>query len=192
MLCQLPPSATIRTSWFNLHAWQSFSTTSLPVLFGLPLGLGLSTSYSMHFFTQSSPSFRNTCPYHRSLFCCNANVLSSIPNLSLSSILGNLSFSWTPHIHLTILISARWSATSFLAGQISLPCNILLRTQLLYNLPLIINDTSLLVSIAWTYSNQFGFWPPQLHQHLHPHSACHLINKTYPLTTTLRWPQYPH
>jgi len=45
-----------------------------------------------------------------------------------------------PHIHLTILISARWSATSmsFLMGQISLPCNILLCTQLLYNLPLTI------------------------------------------------------
>ena len=27
---------------------------------------------------------------------------------------------------------------------------------------------------AWTYSNQFEFWPRQLHQHLHPHSACHL------------------
>ena len=54
-----------------LHAWQSFSTTSLQVLFGLPLGLGPSTSYSMHFFTQSSSSFRSTCPYQRSLFCCN-------------------------------------------------------------------------------------------------------------------------
>jgi len=35
---------------------------------------------------------------------------------------------------------------SFLTGQVSLPCNMLLRTQLLYNLPLIINDTSLFVS----------------------------------------------
>jgi len=38
----------------------------LQVLFGLPLGLGPSTSYSMHFFTQSSSSFRSTCPYQRS------------------------------------------------------------------------------------------------------------------------------
>ena len=60
-----------------------------------------STSYSMHFFTQS-PSFQNTCPYHRSLFCCNTNVMmSSIPNLSLSSLLGNLSFSLTPYRHLS-------------------------------------------------------------------------------------------
>ena len=51
-------------------------------------------------------------------------------------------------LHLTILISALWNATSFsfLTGQVSLPCNILLHTQLLYNLPLTVNDMSLLVS----------------------------------------------
>jgi len=30
--------------------------------------------------------------------------------------------------------------------------------------------------------HQFKLWPPQLHQHLQPHSTCHLNNKTYPLT----------
>ena len=51
---------SIASSLFNLCAWQSSSTTSLQVLFGLPLGLGSSTgtSYSIHFFTQSS-SFHN-------------------------------------------------------------------------------------------------------------------------------------
>ena len=44
------------------------------VLFGLPLGLGPCTSYTMHFFTQSS-SFHNTCPYHCSLFCCNTRIM---------------------------------------------------------------------------------------------------------------------
>ena len=88
----------IASSLFNLHAWQSFSTTSVQVLFGLHLGLGPSTSYSMHFFTQSSSSFHNACPYHRSPFCCNTNVMSSIPNLSLSSLLENLYFSLTLHI----------------------------------------------------------------------------------------------
>ena len=38
----------------------------------------------------SSPNhhhfFRSTCPYQRSLFCCNTNVMSSIPSLSLSSL----------------------------------------------------------------------------------------------------------
>ena len=58
---------------------------------------------------------------------------------------------------MTILISARWSATtfSFLRGQVSLPWNMLLRTQLLYNLPLIIKDTSLLVSSGTSCLNLF-------------------------------------
>ena len=90
---------SIASSLFKLHAWQSFCTTSLYVLFGLPL----------------------------------------------NSLLGTLSFTLTLHIH---LISARGSATSFsfLTGQVSLPCSILLRTQLLYSLPFLINDISLLVS----------------------------------------------
>ena len=118
------------SSVFSLWPRQSSLTTSLQVLFGLPLGPGPSISYSIHFFTQSSSSLRSTCPYQRSLFCCNTNAMSSIPSLSLSSLLGNLSFSLVPHIHLTILITARWSATtfSFLTGHVSLPCNMLLRT----------------------------------------------------------------
>ena len=91
------------SSLFSLRAWQSSRTTSLEVLFGLPLGLEPSTSYPMHFFTQSSSSFRSTCPYQRSLFCCNINAMSSTPSLSLSSLLGSLSFILTPHIHLAIL-----------------------------------------------------------------------------------------
>ena len=98
---------SIASSLFKLHAWQSFCTTSFHVLFGLPLGLESSTSYSIHFFTQSVSSFRSTCPYHRNLFCCSINIISSIPSLSLNSLLGTLSFTLTLHIHLTILISAR-------------------------------------------------------------------------------------
>jgi len=57
----------------------------------------------------------------------------------------------------TILISARWSVTSFsfLTGQVSLPCSILHRTQLLYSLPLLINDISLLVSNGTNCLNLF-------------------------------------
>ena len=87
---------SIASSLFSLRAWQSFSTTFLHVPFGHPFGLGPSTSYSMHFFTQSSSSFCSTCPYHRSLFCCNASAVSSIPNLSLSS-------HTHTHTHLTAL-----------------------------------------------------------------------------------------
>jgi len=67
-----------------------FCTTSLHVLFGLLLGLEPSTSYSIHFFTQTVSSFRNTCPYHRNLFCCSIIIISSISNLSLNSSLGTL------------------------------------------------------------------------------------------------------
>jgi len=42
---------SIATSLFKLRAWQSFCTTSFHVVFGLPLGLEPSTSYSIHFFT---------------------------------------------------------------------------------------------------------------------------------------------
>ena len=59
---------SMASSLFNPHAWQSFSTIFLQVFFGLPLGLAPSTSYSIHFFTQSLSSFHNTCPYHCSLF----------------------------------------------------------------------------------------------------------------------------
>ena len=98
---------SIAFSLFKLRAWQSFCTTSFHDLFGLPLGLEPSTSYSIHFFTQSVSSFRSTCPYHHNLFCCSINIISSIPSLSLNSLLGTLSFTLTLHIHLTILISAR-------------------------------------------------------------------------------------
>jgi len=59
---------SIASSLFNIRAWRSFCTSSVQVLFGLPLALEPSTSYSIHFFTQSVSSFRSTCPYHRSLF----------------------------------------------------------------------------------------------------------------------------
>jgi len=64
-------------------AWQSFSTTSLQVLFGLFLGLE-PTSYSIHFSSQSLSSFHNTCPHHHNLFYCRTKIMSSIRNLFLS------------------------------------------------------------------------------------------------------------
>ena len=73
-ICFLRQLQPIATSLFNLHAWQSFSTTSLQVLFGLPLGLAPSTSYSIHFFTQWLSSFCNTCPYQCNLFCCSTQI----------------------------------------------------------------------------------------------------------------------
>jgi len=63
---------SIASSLFSLRGRQSSLTTSLQVLFGLPLGLGPSTSYSMH-FSPSHHLFRCTCPYQCSLFCCNTS-----------------------------------------------------------------------------------------------------------------------
>jgi len=160
ILYQLTPFTTIHSILF-------IQFTCLTVLFDnlspAPLWSSCWSYTILHTPCISSPSHHHlfavgpTCPYRSSLFCCNTNATSSIPNLSLSSLLGNLSFSLMPHIHLTILISAHWSAItfSFLVGQISLPCNMLLRTELLYNLPLIINDTSLLVSTGTNCLNLF-------------------------------------
>jgi len=121
---------------------------------------GTPTSYSIHFFFQSLSCVQSTCPYHWNLFCCSIEIMSSDPSLSLNRLFGTLPFSLTPHIHLTILISAYWCATSFsfLMGQVWVPGNILLRTQLLYNLPLTINYWKAMVPTAWIYSIQFKFW----------------------------------
>ena len=93
------------SSLFSLRARQSSRTTSFQVLFGLPLGLEPSTSYSMHFFTNHHLFAAHA---HTNAACSAAiSMLSSTRSLSLSSLLGSLSFSLVPHIHLTILISAR-------------------------------------------------------------------------------------
>ena len=63
------------------------------------------TLYSIPFFTQSLSSFHSICQYHRNLFCCSTEVMSSNPSVSLHSLLRTLSCSLTLHIHLTILIS---------------------------------------------------------------------------------------
>ena len=132
ILYQLPPSTTIDSFLFvQLTCLTVLFHTSVQVLFGFLLPW----NPLLHTLCISSPShhlFCNTFPYRRSLFCCNTSVMSSICNLFFSCLLGNLSFTLMLHIHLTILISARWSATtfSFLTGQVSLSCNMLLHTQL--------------------------------------------------------------
>jgi len=97
----LPLQSTHLTILF--HNLPPFSKSSLVYLC---LGLAPSTSYTIHFFTQSFSSFRNTCPYHRSMFCCSTEIMSSNPSYSLYPLLRILSCSFTPHIHLTIFISA--------------------------------------------------------------------------------------
>ena len=106
-ICFIHLLRSMASSLFNPRTCQCFSTISLQVFFGLPLvGLAPSTLYSIHFFTQLLSYFRNTCPYHRNLFCCNTEIMSSNTSLTLNPLLGILSCSFTPHIHLTFLISA--------------------------------------------------------------------------------------
>ena len=86
---------SIASSLFNLHAFMLdnlFLHNSLQVLFGLPLGLQPSTSYSIHFFTQSVSSFCNTCPYHCSLFCGTFMFYLNITHPSDHSHLCSLKF----------------------------------------------------------------------------------------------------
>jgi len=83
----LLPSLTIHNIFlFNLCAWQCFSRICLQVFFGLPLGLAPPTSYSI----QSLSSFRSICPYHRNVFCCSTEIMSSNPSLSLNPLLRKL------------------------------------------------------------------------------------------------------
>jgi len=60
-------------------------------------------------------------------------------------------------------------------------------TQLLYNLPLTINDISLaIIPNGWICTIQFKFWPPQLYQHLQLHSLHFCITIYHsPLIKTL-------
>ena len=70
--------------------------------------------FILHTFLHLSLSFLcSTCPYHHNLFCCSSEITSSNPSLSLNSLLGTLSFTLMPHIHLTILISACATSLSY-------------------------------------------------------------------------------
>ena len=115
---------------------------------------------SLHTSYISSPSHCLFAIHAHTITTCSVVVprLCRVILVSLHS-LGTLSFTLMSHIHLTILFSACWSATSFsfLTGQVSLPCNILPRTQLLYSLSLIIYDilVSLLVSSGTNCLNLF-------------------------------------
>jgi len=110
---------------FSICEFDSLSAQPVQVIFSLPLGLELCTSYSIHFFTQTLSAFCDTSPYHRNPFCCSTEIMSSIPSFSLNPLLKTLSFSLMSYIQIIILISARWSGTSFslIIGQISLPCH---------------------------------------------------------------------
>jgi len=83
---------SIASSSFKLHAWQSYSSTSLQILFGLHLGLGHSISYSIHFFTHQYLLLATHahCPHHHDLFCYSTeNRIHKIKDKERSLIYAN-------------------------------------------------------------------------------------------------------
>ena len=97
VICFLHLLQFMASSLFNLRAWQSLCTISVPSFLDLPLGLAPSTSYNhcllfaAHTHTIATRFAVVLRLYHPILVC-------------LSTLLGT--FILMPHIHLTILISA--------------------------------------------------------------------------------------
>ena len=106
LICLLHLLRSMASSLFNPRALRSFSTMSLQVFFSLPLGL----APPLHTLQISSPNHNLITAHAHTIATCFALVprlcMSSNPSLSLNSLLGTLSCSFMPHIHLTILISA--------------------------------------------------------------------------------------
>ena len=134
----------------------SLSTAFTHVILGLPTPLLPSITISILLLTQSSLSFLSTWPIHLNLLRLITSSISLIPRLFLSSALVFLSLSDTPHIHLTILISALLSLAtcSVFAAKVSLP--IVLHTHATYTL---LNATFLFVN---TPDNSLNFFQPLL------------------------------
>ena len=134
----------------------SFLTQSNEVFYGRPLCPIPLTSHIIQRLTQSLSSFRSTCPNHFNLLCLIIKLTGSNPKSFLSSSLFFLSFSLTPHIHLIILISVRFSfnTCSTFIGQVSLPCIRQLLTQVAYTLPFSFNENPFAVRIG-KYSQNF-------------------------------------
>jgi len=88
--CILPLQFTCLTVFFhNLSPPSLIWSTSWPG----------TLNFILHTFLHPLSSFHSTCPYHRNLFCCITQIMSS--NLSLNRLLRSLACSLTPHIHLT-------------------------------------------------------------------------------------------
>ena len=80
-------------------------THSLQVFLPLPAHLTSATNTFLQADTQSSPLLRSTCPNHLNLQCLTTSATLSTPKRLYKSTLRFLSFSDTPHIHLTIIRS---------------------------------------------------------------------------------------
>ena len=145
LICFISLLRSMTSSLFSPHAWQSFSTISkFSLVYLLTWHPPLHTPYI------SSPGHCLLFTTHaHTIATCFAVVprLSSNPSLSLYPLLGILSCSFVPYIRLTIIISARWSATSFsfLMGQVSFHATYYFAHNRCTNLPLTFSEISLLI-----------------------------------------------
>ena len=129
-------------------AFMSLLTQLLHVFLGAPLSTTPITFILVHFFTQLFSSFRSTCPNHLNLPLCILFSTHSMPKRFKSSSLRFLSFKDTPHILLTIILSAllNLARSSAFIAQVSLPYTNTLCTQASYIFPFSFKETPLFVS----------------------------------------------
>ena len=153
------------------HTFKSCFTHSSQVFFGRPGPFLPGTGLDLSLFI--SPLERMTCPNHLSRRSRTKMARSHIPSLACSSSIDGSSDGLTPQIQRNIARSlrhSRWSAAEVM-GQVSVPCNIELRTLELNRRPLRSKGTGFDVS-----KGRFSRNLPQAHLHphnCHQHWACH-------------------
>ena len=143
------------------HTFKSCFTHSTQVFFGRPGPFLPGTGLDLTLFI--SPLERMTCPNHLSRRSRTRLARSHIPSLACSSSIDGSSDGLTPQIQRIIagsLRHSRWRAAEVM-GQVSVPCNIELRTLELNRRPLRSKGTGLDVS-----KGRFSRNLPQAHLHL--------------------------
>jgi len=184
-ICFLHLQRSIASSLFNLCAWQSFCIASLQDLLGLHLGLEPHTSYSIHFFS----------PNHYLLFATHAHTIATcfavLPRLC-HLILVSLS---TLYLELYLFLNVRsiWPFSSlpaqvppyFLSSQARSHFHATTTSHTTVAQSPSHYQWYILTGKQWYQVTEFipsnSNSTPQVHQHLHPHSACYLNNKIYAL-----------
>ena len=130
------------------HTFKSYFTHSSQVFFGRPGPFLPGTDLDLTLFI--SPLERMTCPNHLSRRSRTRMARSHIPSLACRSSIDGSSDSLTPQIQRIIAQSlrhSRWRASEVM-GQVSVPCNIELRTLELNRRPLHDNRNTLAI-ILW-------------------------------------------
>ena len=141
------------------HTFKSCFTHSSQVFFGRPGPFLPGTGLDLTLFI--SPLERMTCPNHLSRRSRTRMARSHIPSLACSSSIDGSSDGLTPQIQRIIarlLPHSRWRAAEVM-GQVSVPCNIELRTLELNRRP------SGRKAQAWMWAKEgfLGTYPRHLH-----------------------------